>query len=129
MPSTTVLRLAALALGPGTLCMGVLVLWLTARRRSRWVPTSGTVVDQRIGAADNLSAVIRFTTADGRVVEGPQRPTVDIGIYPHGDVAVWYDPARPERFSSQRAWFDRPGLVLVAFGSVVSVMAAVVLSR
>lgn len=129
MPLPTLFRVVVLVLGPGLLCLGLLVLAVTARRRAQWVRTTGAVVGRQLGGTDGNTPVIRFTTQGGRVVEGPQLPSVDIGIYPSGDATVWYDPTRPERFSAQVAWFDRPGLVLLAFATIFSVMALVVLTH
>lgn len=124
------LALVAIVLGPGLLLAGLLGVAIGRSRRAGRVHTTGEVISYSLGYVGasgdaTMHPQVRFQTADGRVVTGAQRVSVDIGWYPSGGVDVWYDASDPQRFTTSRGWWDSPGALLAIVGGVLTVVVAV----
>jgi len=114
-----------MALGPAVLVLGVFLM----RRHDGPTPTQvvvdGTVLRWEHRRTGSTTAprelrslpVVRFSTAEGREVEGTPRWAADRGVYRTGhEVEVRYDRDNPTSFAVRQGWLDRPYAMVVLVG-------------
>jgi len=113
----------------GVLVVGGLLLGaVQARHRRGWQRVDGTVGGHGHSLAaggDGSSTsrpIVAYTTLDGQEHRETQQWGVGIGIYTTGQrVPVWYDPARPSRFTANVRGSHAVWLVLCLIGAGVLV--------
>ena len=123
------------ALGPAVLVVGLLLMRRHDGPDPSQVVVDGTVLrweHRRIGstvAPRELGSlpVVRFSTLEGRQVEGTPRWAADRGVYRSGhEVKVRYDSDNPTSFTVRQGWLDRPYAMLVVIGACLTFLTLVV---
>jgi hypothetical protein len=128
------IQVLLMALGPVVLAVGLMLMRRHDAPRPTQVVSEGTVLrweHRPVGstvAPRELGSlpVVRFSTAQGRQVEGMPRWAADRGIYRSGHrVEVRYDHDDPTSFVIRQGWLDRPYAYVVLAGAGLTFLTLV----
>lgn len=128
------IQIVLMALGPVVLVAGVVLMRRSDAPRPTQEVVEGTLVrweHRRVGstvAPRELGSlpVVRFSTAQGRSVEGTPRWAADRGIYRSGhQVEVRYDRDDPASFVVRQGVLDRPYAYVVLAGAGLTFLTLV----